>query len=298
VLPHAPVRPSHQRLARMASMASADDPATRVYSLADQVARFERAKAEKNERWLNIDSVYDGAYLKGKRVLVTGGNQGLGLAIVKELHSKGAEIIVVGRRTCEELDALGVKVITGVDVTDTAAVQGKMVEEVGAPVDIVINNAGYFWVEHETLDNLSFEEQAKQIDICAMGPLRVSSALQKAGLVKGSIIIISSQAGSAEWRFTQNPEGGDYGHHMSRAACNIMGVLLAQELKAAGVPVVMLHPGFNRTGMTAKYSAIWDKEGAVDASIGAKRVLYEVGKVTMETTGKFINCEDGLLIPW
>jgi len=279
-------------------MASADDPATRVYSLADQVARFERAKAEKNERWLNIDSVYDGAYLKGKRVLVTGGNQGLGLAIVKELHSKGAEIIVVGRRTCEELDALGVKVITGVDVTDTAAVQGKMVEEVGAPVDIVINNAGYFWVEHETLDNLSFEEQAKQIDICAMGPLRVSSALQKAGLVKGSIIIISSQAGSAEWRFTQNPEGGDYGHHMSRAACNIMGVLLAQELKAAGVPVVMLHPGFNRTGMTAKYSAIWDKEGAVDASIGAKRVLYEVGKVTMETTGKFINCEDGLLIPW
>lgn len=279
-------------------MVSTEDPAARVYSLADQVARFERAKAENNQRWLDIDSVYDGSYLKGKRVLVTGGNKGLGLSIVKELVDQGAETIVVGRTSSPELDALGAKVITGVDVTDTKAVNGKMVEEVGAPVDIVINNAGYFWVEHETLDNLSFEEQAKQIDICAMGPLRVSSALFKAGLVKGSVVIISSQAGSAEWRFTQNPEGGDYGHHMSRAACNIMGVLLAQELKGAGVPVVLLHPGFNRTGMTAKYADIWDKEGAVDPSIGAKRVLHEVGGITMDTTGKFINCEDGLQIPW
>ena len=44
----------------------------------------------------------------------------------------------------------------------------------------------------------------------------------------------------------------DYGHHMSRAACNIGAVLLAQELKKHGVPVLMLHPGFNKTGMTAK----------------------------------------------
>jgi len=40
--------------------------------------------------------------------------------------------------------------------------------------------------------------------------------------------------------------------------------------------VLLLHPGFNRTGMTAKYKHIWDKEGAVEASVGAKRVLHEV----------------------
>jgi len=273
----------------------------RVYSLADQVARFNRAKEEGNERFLNIDSVYDGSYLKGKRVLVTGGNQGLGLAIVKELHSQGAETIVVGRRSSDELDALGgVQVITGVDVTNTASVTGKMVDELnGKPVDYVINNAGYFWEEHETLGNMNFDEQIKQIDICAVGPLRVSSALVNAGLVKGSIVVITSQAGSAEWRSTQNAnEGGDYGHHMSRAACNIGAVLLSEELKAKGVPVLMLHPGFNKTGMTAKYAAIWEVEGAVDASIGAKRVLHEVKGATMERTGKFINCEDGLQIPW
>lgn len=50
--------------------------------------------------------------------------------------------------------------------------------------------------------------------------------------------------------------------------------------------------------MTAKYKEIWEIEGAVDASVGAKRVLYETSHLSMETTGKFINCEDGLEIPF
>ena len=58
------------------------------------------------------------------------------------------------------------------------------------------------------------------------------------------------------------------------------------------------HPGFNKTEMTKKYEAIWEKEGAVDPSEGAKRVLFEVMKGSMGTTGQFINCEDGLQIPW
>ena len=85
---------------------------------------------------------------------------------------------------------------------------------------------------------------------------------------------------------------------MSRAATNIMGVLMAQEFKTASIPVQMLHPGFNRTAMTKKYAHIWDIEGAVEASVGAKRVLYEVLKADMKSSGTFINCEDGLLIPW
>lgn len=270
------------------------------YSKADQVARFAAAKEQGNKRFLDIDTVFDGTYLKGKRVLITGGNQGLGLSIVKELSAQGAETVVVGRRSSPELDAVeNVQVITGVDVTDTASVSGKMIDEIGGkPFDYVINNAGYFWEEEETLDNMNFDEQLKQINICGVGPLRVSQALVKAGLVKGSIVIITSQAGSAEWRFTQNPEGHDYGHHMSRAACNMGAVLLAQELKKQGIPVLMLHPGFNKTGMTAKYSHIWEVEGAVDSAVGAKRVLHEVKDATMERSGMFINCEDGLKIPF
>ena len=50
-----------------------------------QVQRFANAKTEKNARYLDISTVYDGSYLRGKRVLLTGGNKGLGLAIAKEL---------------------------------------------------------------------------------------------------------------------------------------------------------------------------------------------------------------------
>ena len=32
--------------------------------------------------------------------------------------------------------------------------------------------------------------------------------------------------------------------------------------------------------------------------VGAKRVLHEINILSTETSGKFINCEDGLEIPW
>ena len=79
---------------------------------------------------------------------------------------------------------------------------------------------------------------------------------------------------------------------------NMMSALVAQEFRQHSIPVVILHPGFNKTEMTAKYAAIWEVEGAVDAQVGARRVLHEVGLIDMERTGKFFNCEDGLMIPW
>ena len=71
-----------------------------------------------------------------------------------------------------------------------------------------------------------------------------------------------------------------------------------QELKHKGIVVTMLHPGFNRTDMTAKYAEIWEVEGAVDVGVGAKRVVHEIGRMSMDSQGTFVNCEDGLLIPW
>lgn len=78
----------------------------------------------------------------------------------------------------------------------------------------------------------------------------------------------------------------------------MMGALVANELKQHNIAVSILHPGFNKTDMTAKYAHIWEVEGAVDASVGAKRVVHEIGLMGMGSTGAFINCEDGLQIPW
>mmetsp|Transcript_5216 Transcript_5216/g.7860 ORF Transcript_5216/g.7860 Transcript_5216/m.7860 type:complete len:333 (-) Transcript_5216:205-1203(-) len=291
----------------MATPSDFDETRGGTHSMADQVARFARAKEENNPRFLDIDTLYDGGDLSGKRVLVTGGNRGLGLAIVKELVAIGATAIVVCRSSSPEVERLVGKwnVYDGVDVTDDEAVRkvAKRVKGDGGALDVVINNAGYFYGPCELVkeDSLNFEEQLKQIDVCALGPLRMNNALiqSKALADDAKLVIITSQAGSVEWRATQNADtGGDYGHHMSRAACNMAAALLAEEVKDLGYSVLMLHPGFNKTEMTKKYEAIWEVEGAVDPSVGAKRVLYEVIKNGMEETGEFINCEDGLKIPW
>lgn len=300
---------SISRAAVTAKMSSDSFDETRAgtYSVADQVARFANAKEDGNQRYLDIASVYDGGDLSGKRVLVTGGGRGLGLELTKELVSIGATALVVCRSSSPELEKLVGKwnVYSGVDVTDTEEVTKaiKRVKNDGGALDVVINNAGYFYDPKETVlgNSLNFEEQLKQIDVCGLGPLRVSAAcVQEGALAEGAkIVIITSQAGSVEWRSTQNKdEGGDYGHHMSRSACNMAGVLLSEELRSKGFAVILLHPGFNRTEMTKKYEAIWDIEGAVSPPEGAKRVLYETIKGSMETTGQVINCEDGLRIPW
>jgi len=60
--------------------------------------------------------------------------------------------------------------------------------------------------------------------------------------------MITSQGGSVSWRTTQNPEGHDYGHHMSKCAANMSSVLLAQEVKSKKIAIGIFHPGFNKTG--------------------------------------------------
>lgn len=271
------------------------------FTIPDQPARFARAKEQKNERYLNIDSVYEGAYLKGKRVAITGANRGIGLALAKELVAQGGKLIAICRSSSDELEALNPdEIVSGIDVTSDEACETISSQITGGPIDILINNAGYFYEPEEKIDSLNFKEELKMIDICALGPLRVSANLKNNGILQegSSVAMITSQGGSIDWRTTQNPSGGDYGHHMSKVAANMMSVLLSQEFKDQNIAVGILHPGFNKTGMTAKYSEIWEIEGAVDSSVGAKRVFYEIGKLNMETSGKFINCEDGLEIPW
>jgi NAD(P)-dependent dehydrogenase (short-subunit alcohol dehydrogenase family) len=245
---------------------------------------------------------YDPSLLAGKRVAVTGANRGIGLALATELTAAGAKLVALVRQSSDALDALGPsELVTGVDVTDDAAC-ASIAGEVSAPVDVLVNNAGYFYEPVERIDDgsLNFAEEMKMIDICALGPLRVTNAFFHAKLLQpgARVAMITSQGGSIGWRTVQNPTGGDYGHHMSKAAANMMSALVAQEMRQHGVSVGILHPGFNKTEMTKKYEEIWEVEGAVDPAVGAKRVLHEVGRIDMESTGKFINCEDGLEIPW
>ena len=272
------------------------------YSDPDQPARFASQKAADDSRALRIEEHFVGSRLAGQRVLITGSNRGIGLALCKEAVEHGAIVVATCRKPSDELKAAGVaQIIQGIDVTNDESM-AKLVAEISEPFDIVINNAGYFKEERESVlaGTMDFVDQMKTIDICAVGPLRVTNALWHAQHIKspnGKVIFITSQGGSVGWRNVQCPDGGDYGHHMSKAAANMGAKLVANELKGKAM-IGIFHPGFNKTGMTSKYSHIWEIEGAVDPTVGAKRIFHEVNILSHETSGKFINCEDGLEIPW
>jgi NADPH:quinone reductase-like Zn-dependent oxidoreductase len=108
------------------------------FTLADQVARFARAQQEKNERYLNIESVYDPSFLQGQRVAVTGANRGIGLALATELTRAGAHVIALVRSTSKELDALKpAELIHGMDVQNDARMAQLSQQITGGPIDIV-----------------------------------------------------------------------------------------------------------------------------------------------------------------
>ena len=126
-------------------VAALEGSAGQTTSHPDQPFRFAQQKKEGVVQTLNIDEVFEPQLLKGKRVLVTGGNRGLGLAMVRALVDCGAEVLATCRRSQGELAELGdaVQVITGVDVTKDEDM-ATLVAGVGeAPLDVLINNAGY-----------------------------------------------------------------------------------------------------------------------------------------------------------
>lgn len=91
---------------------------------------------------MDIDSIFKPSEFEGKIVLVTGGNRGIGNAIAKELVKIGAETIITTRTP---FSMENVTVIDGIDVTENDCGE-KLVNRLnGKKIDILINNAGYFY---------------------------------------------------------------------------------------------------------------------------------------------------------
>jgi len=214
-------------------------------------------------------------------VVVTGANRGIGLELAKAFKARGDEVIGACRKPSEQLKALGVR-IESLDVTDEASVQAFAGRVDG--VDVLVNNAGV--LAQETLDNLDTDSIRRQFEVNALGPLRVTAALRPKLNKGGKVAIITSRMGSV----SDNTSGSMYGYRMSKAAVNMAGKSLAEDLKGDQVAVALLHPGFVRTEMTGG-------NGMVGPDESARGLVARIDELDLEHTGTFWHA-NGEKLPW
>ncbi|CAN0279092.1 unnamed protein product [Ectocarpus sp. 12 AP-2014] len=224
--------------------------------------------------------------------LVIGGNRGLGLEVVRHLKKRESTILATTRTTNADLEAVGVSVLEGIDVSDkdsgtklVEAVQKELGE--GGTLDYVICNVGI--LIPDTFEDPKFDAAVKMYEVCVLGPLRVLQALVLSGLLRegSSIGMVTSEGGSVGLR-TEVEGGNNYGHHMSKCAQNMMGKLFALDVKPRGVAIVNIHPGFMKTSMTEIYADKYDELGAIGPEEAAPGIVKAVEDLTLENTGKFI----------
>lgn len=215
--------------------------------------------------------------------IVTGCNRGIGLQLVTQLQARGDNVIGVCRLSNAELDALGIRVISGIDVSDGDSVS-QLVSELGdEPIDVLINNAGI--LRRDAFGSLNYDEMLEQYRVNTLGPLRVTEALA-GNLNRGAkVAIVTSRVGSID----DNGSGGNWGYRASKTAVNMIGTNLMHELKPRGIAVALLHPGFVATDMTGQQG--------VSSEDSARGLIARIDDLTLENSGGFWHAE-GYELPW
>jgi len=216
--------------------------------------------------------------------IVTGGSRGIGLELVRLLVKRGGDVLATCRGAAPELEATGARVAREVDVTTDEGAR-RLRDAVGdAAVTLLVSNAGA--LTREGLEGLDVAAVQRQLDVNALGPLRVVSAVLPRLARGAKVALVTSRMGS----IADNTSGSYYGYRMSKAALNMAGVSLAHDLRPRGVAVALLHPGYVRTAMTGG-------NGDVAPDEAARQLLARVDALTLETSGGFWHA-NGERLPW
>jgi NAD(P)-dependent dehydrogenase (short-subunit alcohol dehydrogenase family) len=208
---------------------------------------------------LHKDSIMNTA----KTALVTGANRGIGRAIAMRLAAEGFHVIAAARNTAslQELvvavEAAGGKAqALALDVgdVDSIARASQTVAQQHPKLDVLVNNAGINVGFADTIFAASAADVASSIQINAMGPLQLTKSLLPLLRAAGHahVVNVSSEAGSIS--DTVNPaspyafmEGGAY--RLSKTMLNGLTGLMAKALRADGISVNAMCPGWTRTDM-------------------------------------------------
>ncbi|QFT80177.1 C-factor [Roseovarius sp. THAF27] len=171
-------------------------------------------------------------------VVITGANRGIGAALAKGYAARGDDVTGTSRDPEAEYT---------LDVTDPASHRAFAARLDGAPVDLLICNAGVYLDKGETLPDGypakmwadSFAANVTGVFLTVQTLLPCLQAAQA-----GRIAIISSQMASHE-----RAPGGSYIYRASKAAALNLGRNLSKDLAPLGLAVGIYHPGWVRTDM-------------------------------------------------
>ena len=217
-------------------------------------------------------------------VVITGANRGIGLAMAGLWKARGDRVIATSREPSAALDALGVEVIDGIDVSREDGVINLKSGLGDTVVDVLFNNAGI--MSNESLEHMHFDQIREQFEVNTLGPLRVTLGLLE-NLHDGSKVgLMTSRMGS----IADNTSGGRYGYRISKAGLNAAGKSLAHDLQPLGIAVAILHPGWVQTDMTGQ-------SGNLTAEQAAAGLIERMDALSLDDTGTFWH-SDGTVLPW
>jgi NAD(P)-dependent dehydrogenase (short-subunit alcohol dehydrogenase family) len=205
--------------------------------------------------------------------LVTGANKGLGLEIARQLGQHGFTVVLAGRQAkaeapAAELRTQGIEAHAAtLDVTnaaDIAALATWLNEHFGR-LDVLVNNAG---VQLDKGFDVSPDTLRQTYEANVIGPYAITQALLP--LLRqapaGRIVNQSSILGSLTT--ISQGQGGSWatpGYTSSKAALNMLTVVLAQHLADTTIKVNAAHPGWVKTDLGGADAPLDVAEGAKTA---------------------------------
>jgi NAD(P)-dependent dehydrogenase (short-subunit alcohol dehydrogenase family) len=232
---------------------------------------------------------------RGDRVaVVTGANRGIGLAVVRALASAG-DTVVLGSRDVAAGEraapasaaAAGEVLVRRLDVTEPATLTA-LADELGARfgrVDVLVNNAAIHYDTWQSAVDADLHIVREALETNLLGAWQMTQEL--APLLRasghGRIVNVSSEGGSLA-----SMGGGIPAYRASKAALNALTRMLAAELRADGVLVNSVCPGWVATDMGGP--------GGRPVEEGAASVLWAVDLPDDGPTGGFFR--DGRPVPF
>jgi uncharacterized protein len=184
--------------------------------------------------------------IDGSRVLLTGATGGIGQAIARALASRGADLILTGRRA-ETLGELAQEVSGQAVACDLARREevSRLSDEVG-PVDILVANAAH--PASGVLTDLDQEQIDRMLEVNLRAPIALARALapNMAARGRGHLVFISSLSGKVASASSSIYSATKFG-------LRGFALGLREDLRPSGVGVSVVLPGFIReAGMFAQ----------------------------------------------